>query len=121
MLDWELSTLGHPIADLAYQCMQWRLPHRGAFKGLGGLDRTELGIPTEAQYVARYCDQRGLKGIDDWPFYLAFSFFRLAAILQGVFMRYVEGNASNPDQAKLYARSVPLLAGMAVEVIREAE
>ncbi len=117
ILDWELSTLGHPLADLAYQCMQWRLPHVGSFKGLGDADRPSLGIPTEAQYVAHYCERRGLKGIDNWPFYLAFSFFRLAAILQGVFKRYTQGNASNPEKAKSYGRSVPVIASLAVELI----
>lgn len=117
VIDWELSTLGHPLADLAYQCMQWRLPNLGAFKGLGGIDRAERGIPTEAQYVARYCERRGLAGIEGWTFYLAFSFFRLAAILQGVFKRYADGNASNPEKAQLYGRSVPVLANLAIEAI----
>ena len=119
VLDWELSTLGHPMADLAYQCMQWRLPHRGAFKGLGDTDRTALGLPTEEQYVARYCERRGIAEPRDWNFYLAFSFFRLAAILQGVFKRYTQGNASNPEKAKIYGRSVPVLARHAVELIGE--
>ncbi|MBO0662072.1 phosphotransferase family protein [Jiella sp. MQZ9-1] len=117
VLDWELSTLGHPIADLAYQCMQWRLPNSGAFKGLGGIDRAEQGLPSEAQYIAAYCDRRGLRGIDDWTFYLAFSFFRLAAILQGVFKRYADGNASNPQKAQIYGRNVPALSKLALEAI----
>src|SRR5690606_30292214 len=87
VLDWELSTLGHPYADLAYQCMQWRLSNQSELKGLGGLDRKALGIPTEEDYVATYCRRRGLPGIPDWTFYLAFSFFRLAAIGQGVYRR----------------------------------
>ncbi|NDW06141.1 phosphotransferase [Jiella pacifica] len=119
VLDWELSTLGHPVADLAYQCMQWRLPNRGTFKGLGGVDRTERGIPSEAEYVASYCERRGLEGIDDWTFYLAFSFFRLAAILQGVYRRYADGNASNPEKAQVYGRNVPVLAQLALEAIAE--
>ena len=117
LLDWELSTLGHPLADLAYQCMQWRLPHDGPMKGLGGLDRTALGLPEEAAYVARYCARRGLGGIDDWPFYLVLSFFRLAAILQGVAARAAAGNASNPGTARVYGRAVPTLCALAVEVI----
>ncbi|MBO0904016.1 phosphotransferase family protein [Jiella sonneratiae] len=117
VLDWELSTLGHPLADLAYQCMQWRLPNLGAFKGLGSIDRAERGIPTEAQYVSSYCERRGLSGVDDWRFYLAFSFFRLAAILQGVFKRYADGNASNPEKAQVYGRKVPELARLALEAI----
>ncbi|MCB1426815.1 MAG: phosphotransferase family protein [Zhengella sp.] len=114
LLDWELSTLGHPFADLAYQCMQWRLPHDSGFKGLGGVDRHAIGLPTEAEYVARYCERRGLDGIADWDFYIAFSFFRLAAILQGVYKRSLDGNASNPEKARLYGQAVPLLARLAV-------
>ena len=85
VLDWELSTLGHPYADLAYQCMQWRLPSQGAFRGMGDADRAALGLPAEADYVAQYCARRGIDGIPNWSFYIAFSFFRLAAILQGVY------------------------------------
>ncbi|UIJ70948.1 phosphotransferase family protein [Aurantimonas sp. HBX-1] len=118
ILDWELSTLGHPLADLAYQCMQWRLPNLGAFKGLGNVDRAALGIPSEEDYVRRYCERRGLEAVDHWPFYLAFSFFRLAAILQGVYKRSLDGNASNPEKAAIFGRNVPVLAGLAVELIR---
>ncbi|PHP66450.1 phosphotransferase family protein [Zhengella mangrovi] len=114
VLDWELSTLGHPYADLAYQCMQWRLPHDSGFKGLGGVDRRAIGLPTEKDYVARYCERRGISGIPGWHFYIAFSFFRLGAILQGVYKRSLDGNASNPEKAKLYGQAVPLLAGLAV-------
>jgi len=113
MLDWELSTLGHPLADLAYQCMQWRLPYQAGMRGLGGLDRSDLGLPEEAEYVAAYCERRGLPAIDNWNFYLAFSFFRLAAILQGVVRRAHDGNASNPERAREMARAIPVLAGMA--------
>ncbi len=116
VLDWELSTLGHPLSDLAYQCMQWRLPHQAGMRGLGGLDRTDLGIPEEADYVAAYCERRGIGGIDNWNFYLAFSFFRLAAILQGVVRRAHDGNASNPERAREMATAVPILAGMANEL-----
>ena len=120
LLDWELSTLGHPLADLAYQCMQWRLPHTNAFKGLGGLDRAALGIPDEASYVAAYCRRRGLSGIDNWTFYLAFSFFRLSAILQGIYRRYLDGNAANAETALLYGKTVPILARLATEAIDDA-
>ncbi|MBL0935840.1 MAG: phosphotransferase family protein [Rhizobiaceae bacterium] len=118
VLDWELSTLGHPYADLSYQCMQWRLPHSSAFKGLGGVDRKALGLPTEAEYVEAYCERRGIAGIDNWTYYLAFSFFRLAAICQGVYKRALDGNASNPEKAKTYGKAVTLLAGLAVETIK---
>lgn len=117
ILDWELSTLGHPLGDLAYQCMQWRLPHKGGFRGLGGVDRKAVGLPTEAEYVAAYCQRRGIGEIEHWHFYLAFCFFRLAAILQGVYKRAVDGNASNPERAKSYGTAVPLMGRMAVEMI----
>ena len=117
VLDWELSTLGHPYSDLAYQCMQWRLPHASGFRGLGGLDRKAIGLPTEEEYVAAYCRRRGIDGIDDWTFYLAFSFFRLAAICQGVYKRALDGNASNPEKARTYGEAVRLLSGLAVRRI----
>lgn len=119
LLDWELSTLGHPLADLAYQCMQWRLPHENAFRGLGGLDRGGLGIPDEAEYVAAYCRRRDLPGIAHWTRYLAFSFFRLIAILQGVYRRHLDGNAANAETALLYGRTVPILAALAIAAIDE--
>jgi aminoglycoside phosphotransferase (APT) family kinase protein len=121
VLDWELSTLGHPFADLAYQCMQWRLPHSSGFKGLGGVDRAAIGLPSEREYVARYCERRGLAAIGDWTFYLAFSFFRLAAICQGVYKRALDGNASNPERAGTYGEAVKLLAGLAAELIDGGE
>ena len=119
ILDWELATLGHPLADLAYQCMQWRLPHLGGFRGLAGINREAIGIPSEAQYVADYCRRRNLPGIDNWPFYLAFSFFRLAAILQGVYKRSLDGNASNPEKAGAYGAAVPQMGALALQVIAQ--
>ena len=117
VLDWELSTLGHPLADLAYQCMQLRMPGGEGFTpGLAGLNRKALGIPEESEYVARYCERMGFVRIDNWPFYLAFSFFRLAAIIQGVAKRAVDGNASNTRAAEL-GRWVEPLAVMALDVI----
>ncbi|MBA1140739.1 phosphotransferase [Mesorhizobium neociceri] len=117
VLDWELSTLGHPFADIAYQCMQWRLPHASGFRGLGGVDRAALGLPSEEAYVAAYCRRRGLAGIDIWSFFLAFSFFRLAAICQGVYKRALDGNASNPEKAKTYGEAVKLLSHLAGKLI----
>lgn len=117
VLDWELSTLGHPFADLAYQCMQWRLPHDSGFRGLGGMDRRALGLPEEAEYVEAYCRRRELTSIENWPFYIAFSFFRLGAIIQGVYKRSLDGNASNPERARQYGMAVPLMARMAVKSI----
>ncbi|QKD01990.1 phosphotransferase [Mesorhizobium loti] len=117
VLDWELSTLGHPFADIAYQCMQWRLPHASGFRGLGGVDRAAIGLPTEEEYVAAYCRRRGLTGIDNWTFFLAFCFFRLAAICQGVYKRALDGNASNPEKARTYGEAVKLLSHLAARLI----
>ncbi|GAA5525642.1 hypothetical protein Maes01_02214 [Microbulbifer aestuariivivens] len=119
LLDWELSTLGHPFADLAYQCMQLRMPESGdKMAGLMGLDRASLGIPSESEYVARYCARCGIERIDNWAFYLAFSFFRLAAIIQGVAKRAKEGNASSRSAAKLGALVDPV-ARFALDVIEK--
>lgn len=117
VLDWELSTLGHPFADLAYQCMQWRLPYEGTFRGLGGIDRAAQGLPSEEDYVARYCARMGLTGIVDWTYCLAFSFFRLGAILQGVYKRTLDGNASNPERGREMGRAVPVLARLACALV----
>jgi aminoglycoside phosphotransferase (APT) family kinase protein len=117
IIDWELSTVGHPFSDLAYQCMQWRFPNHETMRGLAGVDRRGLGIPTEEEYVARYCQRMGLPEIPHWEFCLAFSFFRLAAIVQGVKKRALEGNASNPERALKSGERVPLMARMGVEVI----
>lgn len=116
VLDWELSTLGHPYADLAYQCMQLRLARDAAIPGLGGIDRRALGIPTEEDYVAAYCGARGLSRIQDWSFYLAFSFFRLAAILQGVMKRAIDGNASS-TKALEYGAMASVLADMGDSIV----
>lgn len=114
VLDWELSTLGHPFADLAYQCMQWRLPNAAAFRGLAGLDCAALGIPGEAAYVAAYCRRAGIAGVPDWTFLIAFSFFRIAAIVQGVYKRALDGNASNPQRGIKMGAGVPLMAKLAM-------
>lgn len=119
VLDWELSTLGHPIADLSYQCMQLRLPNESTFRGLGGIDRDSIGVPSEEAYVRAYCRRRGIDDIDHWPFYLSFAFFRLAAILQGVLKRAVDGNASNPQRAREMGRAIPLIAAEAMTVVRQ--
>jgi aminoglycoside phosphotransferase (APT) family kinase protein len=94
ILDWELSTLGHPLADFSYHCMSWHIPP-GAFRGIAGLDHAALGIPTEEQYIARYCERTGRTSIEHWDFYLAYNLFRIAAILQGVYKRATEGIASS--------------------------
>ena len=107
ILDWELSTLGDPVADFAYNCMFWRI---GAdlFRGFGGLDLAALGIPAEADYVKRYCSRVGRSQLPHFDFYLAFSLFRMAAILQGVWRRAQDGNASATDAAEVGAKAGPL-------------
>lgn len=118
LLDWELSTLGHPLADLAYFCMCLRLPAKGPIMGLQGEDRAALGLPAEKEIVARYCELRGIPAIDGWSFYLAMSFFRLAAIVQGVKKRAMDGNASHAN-AQEVGTMVGTLARMAVDVLEE--
>jgi len=98
LLDWELSTLGHPLADLAYFCMPYHLPAGvSGVRGYQGLDLAALGIPSEPEVLAAYCALAGRDDVPDWPYYLAFSLFRMAAILQGVAARAVQGNASSAD------------------------
>ncbi len=116
VLDWELSTLGHPLADLAYYCMVQRLPREGGVRGLAGLDLDEIGIPNEAAVVSMYCARRNIDAIGNWPFYLAFSFFRLASICQGVYKRALDGNASNARAERL-GRTVEPLAKAGVGLI----
>jgi len=108
LIDWELSTLGHPMADLAYFSMSLRLPRLSEMKGLGGKNRAELNIPDEDELIAQYCQRSGLSGIRNWPFYLAFSYFRLAAIVQGVAKRALEGNASSQKAAEVGKMTEPL-------------
>jgi aminoglycoside phosphotransferase (APT) family kinase protein len=93
VIDWELSTLGHPLADFSYLCMSWHIPP-GAFRGIAGLDLAALGIPSEAEFMRRYCERTGRADIEHWNFYLAYNLFRIAAILQGVYKRALEGMAS---------------------------
>ena len=97
VLDWELSTLGNPIADLAYQVMAWQLPRDAGITGLAGVDRKPLAIPDDNSYVVRYCERTGRNEIEHWNFYLAFCFFRLAAIVQGVKKRALDGTASSAE------------------------
>ena len=104
IVDWELSTLGHPLADLAYNCFAYRLP-REAFGGLAGLDLASTGIPSEGEYVERYIERTGNRPAAPWGFYVAFSLFRLAAILQGVLRRALDGNASSPDAIERGSRA----------------
>jgi len=115
VLDWELSTLGHPLADLSYHCMAWHIPP-GTFRGIGGLDHAALGIPGEADYVKRYCERTGRPDpalvMADWNFYLAYNLFRLASITQGIAKRVEAGTASSA-QARATGASTRPLAEMA--------
>ncbi|MGE0350230.1 phosphotransferase family protein [Hydrogenophaga sp.] len=111
VLDWELSTLGHPLADFSYHCMSWHIPP-GMFRGIGGLDVKSLGIPTEDEYIALYCERTGLAEPAqlkaDWNFYLAYNMFRLAAILQGIAKRVEAGTASSEQAVKSAAGARPM-------------
>jgi aminoglycoside phosphotransferase (APT) family kinase protein len=117
LLDWELSTLGHPLADLANQCMAWMLPRDSSMKGLAGVDRASLGIPSDEDYIARYCERTGRSGIENWNFYLIFSLFRLAAIVQGIKKRVQVGTASSAE-ADARGNLVEPLSQLAVDLIR---
>jgi aminoglycoside phosphotransferase (APT) family kinase protein len=122
VLDWELSTLGHPLADFAYHCMTWRMPP-GPSRGIAGLDLTALGIPTEEEYLAAYCRRTGRDGISqsDWEYYMVFNMFRLTGILQGIMARALQGNASSPEALAAGKRARPLaeLAWQLVERIQQ--
>ena len=104
VLDWELSTLGDPVGDFAYHAMAWRLGP-DSYRGLLGQDLAALGIPDEADYVARYCARTGRAMLARWDFYLAYNMFRLAAILQGIMGRVVEGTAANARARESGARA----------------
>jgi aminoglycoside phosphotransferase (APT) family kinase protein len=109
VLDWELSTLGDPLADFAYHCMSWHIPP-GQFRGIAGLDLAALGIPSEAEYVALYCKRTGRAGIErsHWDFYMAYNLFRIAAILQGIAKRVVDGTAASDHARDAGARARPM-------------
>ena len=122
VLDWELSTLGHPLADFSYHCMSWHIPP-GGFRGIGGLDLAALGIPNERAYVQRYCERTGRGDADavmaDWNFYLAYNLFRMAGILQGIAKRVVDGTASSA-QARQAAAGARPLAEMGWRIAQQA-
>ncbi|MCP3969717.1 MAG: phosphotransferase family protein [Rhodobacteraceae bacterium] len=117
VLDWELSTLGHPLADLASVIMQWQMPPGTVGRGLAGVDRAGAGLPSDEDFVATYCERVGITGIDDFGFYLAFCFFRMAAVLQGVKKRALEGNASNPEHGLKMGGYVPVFAAKGLEAL----
>jgi aminoglycoside phosphotransferase (APT) family kinase protein len=122
VLDWELSTLGHPLADFSYHCMAWHIPP-GSFRGIGGLDVKALGIPEEDEYIRLYCQRTGLTTPDalkaDWNFYLAYNLFRLAAILQGIAKRVEMGTAASAQAVASAAGARPL-AQMAWKFAQQA-
>ncbi|HYD77210.1 phosphotransferase [Ramlibacter sp.] len=122
VLDWELSTLGHPLADFSYHCMSWHIPH-GAFRGIGGLDLAALGIPAEDDYMRRYCERTGLSTVADlkadWNFYMAYNMFRIAAILQGIAKRVEAGTASSA-QAVASGKSARPMAELAWQFAQRA-
>lgn len=121
VLDWELSTLGHPLADFAYLAMSWHIPS-GTFRGIADLDLHALGIPAERDYVAAYCRRTGRELVSeaDWDFYIAYNLFRIAAILQGIAKRALDGNAASPEAVETGRRAKPLaeLGWAKVEQIR---
>ena len=110
-LDWELSTLGHPLADFSYYCMAWHIAP-GQFRGIGGLDWDALGIPQESEYIRLYCERTGISTPEalarDWNFYMAYNLFRMAAILQGIAKRVENGTASSEQAVKSAAGARPL-------------
>lgn len=118
VLDWELSTIGHPFADLAAVIMQWQLPAGSEGRGMGGLDRAALGLPSDEEFIAAYCARRDLEGIDNFGYYLGFTFFRMAAIIQGVLKRALDGNASNPERAMKVGAFVPVFAQHGLDALK---
>ncbi|WP_370399565.1 phosphotransferase family protein [Sulfitobacter sp. JB4-11] len=118
VLDWELSTTGHPFADLAAVIMQWQMPAGDEGRGMGGLDRAALGLPTDQAFIEAYCARRGLRGIDHFGYYLGFCFFRMAAIIQGVLKRALDGNASNPERGKQLGQYVPVFAQHGLDALK---
>jgi aminoglycoside phosphotransferase (APT) family kinase protein len=122
VLDWELSTIGHPLADFSYHCMSWHIP-AGVFRGIAGLDIAALGIPAERDYVRRYCERTGRDDVDavmaDWNFYLAYNLFRLSAIAQGIAKRVLDGTAASAS-ARATGDAAPELARLAWHFAQQA-
>lgn len=107
VLDWEIATLGNPLADFAYHVMAWRVSP-DEFRGLREVDIESLGIPNEAAYTAAYAQRTGREALPDWEFYMAYNLFRMAAILQGIMGRVRDGTAANPEAARMGALVRPL-------------
>jgi len=117
LVDWELSTLGNPFADIAFLCIQLRMPYEGVLRGLGGIDRRSMGIPSEAEFVGSYRQYMGIDKIDNWNFYLAFCLFRLIAIVQGVRKRAMSGNASSNKGLQVGQLVIPM-SEMALDILQ---
>jgi aminoglycoside phosphotransferase (APT) family kinase protein len=107
ILDWELSTIGHPLADFSYHLMSWHIPPDN-FRGIGGLDLAALGIPTQEEYIDLYCKATGRAGIADIDFYLAYNMFRIAGIVQGIMKRVVDGTAASAQAVEAGKRARPM-------------
>ena len=107
VLDWELSTLGDPVADFTYHLLMYRMP-AAIFTGLAGMDLDALGIPSEQDYVAAYCRRTGREALPDMDYLVVFCMFRLAAILHGIKGRLARGNASSAHAAEMVERLEPL-------------
>ena len=119
ILDWELATLGHPLSDLAYCCLPYHMPvNVDGAKGMVGADLKSLGLPEEQQLLDWYCEYTGRSGVPNWNYYIAFSLFRLAAIVQGVYHRALQGNASNADALEVGKRA-SLLAERGWEIAQK--
>jgi aminoglycoside phosphotransferase (APT) family kinase protein len=121
VLDWELSTLGHPLSDLAFNCMTYYLPSDNRIaRGFVGSDMASLGLPSEQDYVATYCKRTSRESIPDWPFFMAFSLFRTAAIQQGVYARALRGNASS-ETAHQFGNLYPLVAEQGWKLVKNLQ
>jgi aminoglycoside phosphotransferase (APT) family kinase protein len=107
LLDWELATLGHPMADFSYHCMSWHIP-ASLWRGIAGIDLQALGIPSEDQYIKTYIDTTGFEGVEHWDFYIAYNLFRMSAILQGIARRAQDGNAAAADAQATGLKARPL-------------
>ena len=121
MLDWELSTLGHPLADFSYHCMSWHIPP-GSFRGIGGLDLAAWAFRPRDEYIRRYCERTGITTPEalaaDWNFYLAYNLFRIAAILQGIAKRVEAGTARASRPSRRARRAADGRDGLAVRAAR---
>jgi len=121
VLDWELSTLGHPLSDLAFNCMTYYLPSDNSLaRGFEGSDPASLGLPSQEDYLSAYCKRTGREDIADWAFFMAFSLFRTAAIQQGIYARALKGNASS-EIAHLFGKLYAFVAEQGWSLLEETQ